>query len=199
MKLRLPEETAWPRLRARRLLGATALALGLALGLTGCGPGTGGTGTGYPPSSALAGNAMWAQGAWSSVASSADSASAMPLPCASPAPCASTVVMLDVTATGIRVDAGCWTFTYDGPWGDAASNPLRMTGWYTAPGGAGGAATRTADLLIETRDPDLVLTVFDAGGAVLQGPVTLMRSPGGAGASSVSGGCAGPQGPLVNG
>ena len=199
MKIRMPEGTAWPRLCTRRLLGATALALGLALGLTGCGPGTGGTGTGYPPSSALAGNAMWAQGAWSSVASSADSASAMPLPCASPAPCASTVVKLDVTATGIRVDAGCWAFTYDGPWGDAASNPLRVTGVYTAPEVAGDVATRTADLLIETRDPDLVLTVFDAGGAVLQGPVTLMRSPGGAGASSVSGGCAGPQGPLVNG
>ncbi len=195
MKLRLPEETAWPRLRARRLLGATALALGLALGLTGCGPGTGGTGTGYPASSALAGNAAWAKGSWSSVASSADSAHATPPDCAStaPAPCASTAVLLDLTASGIRVDAGCWAFAYDGPWGDPASSNWRVTGLYTAPGATGGVATQPADLRIETRDPDVVLTVLDARGRVLQGPVTLMRSPDGARSWSSPTGCAGPE------
>ncbi len=196
MKLRLLERLGWPSLRIHSLLGAISLALGLALGLPGCGPGTGGTGTGYPPSSALAGNAVWAQGSWSSVASSADSAHATPPGCASmaPAPCASTVVMLDLTASGIRVDAGCWAFTYDGPWGDAATtNNLRVTGVYTASAASGSVAPQSADLRIETRDADVVLTVLDARGLALQGPVTLMRSSGGAGALSSPTGCAGPE------
>lgn len=194
MKLRLLDGVGWPTLRVHRFVSATTLALSLVLGLPGCGPGTGGTGSGYPMNTAQSGHAAWALGSWSSVASSADSTNAAAPGCVSTAqaPCAPEAVRLDIAVSGINVDAGCWAFSYDGPWADSAGT-LRVTGLYTASAAAGAVTTQTADLLIETRDTDVVLTVLDASGRVLQWPVTLMRSPGGAGTPSPSTGCAGQQ------
>jgi len=107
-------------------------------------------------------------------------------------------VRLDFAVSGVNVDAGCWSFSYDGPWGDSTGT-LRVTGLYTVSAAAGAVTTQTADLLIETQDTDVVLTVLDASGRVLQGPVTLMRSPGGAGAAAPSTGCARQQAARVKG
>lgn len=82
--------------------------------------------------------------------------------------------MRDIAVSGINVDAGLLGLQLRRPMVDSAGT-LRVTGLYTASAAAGAVTTQHADLLIETRDSDVVLTVLDASGRVLQAPVTLMR------------------------
>lgn len=185
MKLHLYEGMGRSARRVRGPLGAALLAVSLALGLPGCGPGTGGTGNGI---------GMNFQGSWSAIPIASDNSHTAAAGCASltPAPCTTSGPVLELGAAGITLRDRCWAFASDAGWTDpTGATPSRVSGQYTAPGASGGVSSQTATLLIELRDPQLVLTVTDASGQVLQGPMVLSRTIGTTGAASGFGGCAG--------
>lgn len=170
------ESTMWRRATARWLAWG-ALVLGLALALPGCGPGTGGTGTGYMQ---LGGDAAdrvaWYLGPWgaSNVAVAGVGTASS---CATPGTglCAATNVVLTLDAARIQLEASCWTFRYEGAWTVAANGELRVAGTYTAQAAGGAKADHPATLVAQPQGLDVTLSVQDAAGVVLQGPMVLTR------------------------
>lgn len=172
-----PIESTTRRRSTLRWLAWGALLLGLAAGLIGCGPGTGGTGTGYMPLDGdVAGRVHWYLGPWGASnvpASGANTATS----CATPGTglCAATNVVLTLEASRIQLEASCWTFRHEGVWSVAANGELRVAGTYTAQASGGIQADQAATVVAQPQGLDVALSVLDASGAVLQGPMVLVR------------------------
>ena len=155
-----------------------SLALLLGLLLAGCGPGTGGTGTGtdaLPVGASAADGYQWYLGPWggSGLVTAGSAGTAL---CSTPGHCAPGDVWSLFDASGIELTARCWGFRYQGAWSVSGQGELRIAGSYTE---QGSVAQRPAVLLGTPAGKDLALTLQDASGAALQGPMTLSRlSPG---------------------
>ncbi|MEI8326648.1 MAG: hypothetical protein WCH44_15030 [Betaproteobacteria bacterium] len=184
-------------LRSRCLVGrllAAFLTLCLAGMLQACGPGTGGTGTGsgpMPSGGTAADRIQWYEGTWS--ASNVVTAGASTwAKCATAltALCAPSDVVPVFEASRIQVTASCWSFTYQGEWSVAPTGELQVSGTYTEQAQPGIATQQSALLLASPAGADLLLSVQDAQGGILQGPLTVVRST--LGLTAAPKACAGP-------
>ena len=166
-----------PLLKRGTLLGALLGALVLAA----CGPGVGGSGTGGTET------ALPVFGA--GPASVCNAAVAAVLPCAGAAGAATLpvpVVFVD-TIDGRRVqatlqdndivlDVACSGLRFRGTWGQVPGQAARFYGYTDAQG------TAPAELLVDLAGSALALTLRDARGTVLLGPVLVQRGTPPAGA-----------------
>ena len=163
----------------------TLLSVAVLLALWGCGPGTGGTGTGETNYLALFG---------ATPASVCDSAQANNFSCTrvgSPAQPANNIsegtqmvnyadvaqggnISVAIAVNSIVLDARCQGLHFLGDWGITAANDARFFGSYTQ--GASGArvpATLSVQTLGIGRTGELSVTLREASGRVVLGPVTL--------------------------
>ncbi len=170
------ESAPWRRAATRWLVGG-ALLLSLGACLFGCGPGTGGTGTGHMQLNGDAADRVaWYLGPWGAsnvmVAGAGTAAS-----CATPGTglCAATNVALTLEVNRIQLEASCWSFHHEGTWTVAENGELRVAGTYTTQMGNGAKADQAATLVAQPQGLDVTLSVQDATGVVLQGPMVLLR------------------------
>lgn len=158
------------RLRPRATLALLALALAAALG--GCGPGVGGTGTGDTTAALAhfgASPASICSGELAALVACQPAAGT-----AAPRPAAEPVFLADATA-GVRVRlqedsvevvAACVPLEFRGQWGAVGGQAGRFYG-YADPGSAPATLETQAD------GAGWLLTLRDAGGGVLLGPVAV--------------------------
>jgi hypothetical protein len=144
--------------------------------LSGCGPGVGGTGTGET------GGGLEAFGALPASVCSGELAPivacASPAGAAAPAPGAAAVFLADtidgrqvrVTLRGntVELSAGCVRVQFRGEWGAVAGQPGRYFGVADVDG-----TTAPAALQVQLSGGDVLLTLRDASGRVLLGPVLV--------------------------
>ena len=169
----------WPQ-RLRRLTLCLASCLALSAGLTACGPGVGGTGVGETQV------ALTSFGALSLPLCSSDLAPLLACPVGAspvelaqgtaPVHFADTIdgrqVRVRVAGNEIELNAPCVLVLYRGLWGAQPGQSARFFG-NTAPDTAPAAATLQA----QVNGMGLQLTLHNAQGALLLGPLLVMPAP----------------------
>jgi hypothetical protein len=159
------------------------------LGLPACGPGSGGTGTGETGSAfALFGaaqtnvcTATFAPALGCTVGSGA-------VPSSPDAPGASMINFSDTAQGGnisvafqaqtIELNARCRGLHFQGDWGITASNDARFFGSYRLDNTSGSTfASLSVQTPVGGNNNELQVTVRDADGRVVLGPVTVQRVP----------------------
>ena len=173
---------------ARLGLGAVlAVALTL-LGLSGCGPGTGGTGVGPVTSSTFV-STVYSGNTITNASSAITTSVTAPLPglvttdTGCTIQCAANIVILRLEADGVQLQSGCSGFTSHAPLPPAAISLVGVSGTYqkrTTLSGQTMTSSAPANLFLEFANGQsdstaVYLSVRDAAGIVLLGPVTLQR------------------------
>lgn len=147
-------ETPWMRLRRW-------LAIAMLLALSACGPGTGGTGTGPIDGAA----------SFASPGSFGGGAAAPAGPCVGPCP----VVHLRLEPLQVEFRQDCLRFVHAGEWSVDAAGVALVPGRIEG-GSAGGAGTLRLQFEGAPQEsPRVAITLFDGGGTVVVGPLSLAR------------------------
>jgi hypothetical protein len=160
----------------------SACSLALLLLMQGCGPGLGGTGTGDSVPALAAFNAQRASPCASDLAallacpaSTAGAPSLLPaarwLADGNPA----ARVQADISDSEIQLLLRCQGWRFEGTWGQSAAFGTRWYGHLTEAPGSN--ASRLATLTGQVQGDQLVVTLFDAAGSLLAGPVKLTVVP----------------------